>query len=206
MALGLIALSAAVMWLAGRASWLTVTTFDDKSGGETHEIAGAYWAAVITPLVLTLLAGAAAALILGGLGRRVVGVFAAGVAAAAAWQPLELLTRGADSDRALTLLQTGQATQRANDPITVSDWAVVQTTEVHNLGPIALIVGAALGVIGGVLLAMRPGAAASRRSSAYETPEVRRERAQEDLDDDPNSGRALWDALDAGVDPTDTNP
>jgi len=53
------------------------------------------------------------------------------------------------------------------------------------------------------LLVRRPGAVKKQKSSAYETPEVRRQRIAEDLEEDPQSGRVLWDALDAGVDPTD---
>ena len=43
-ALLLIALSAAGLWLAGRAAWLTVVTFDDKSGEAVNDLVGATWA------------------------------------------------------------------------------------------------------------------------------------------------------------------
>ena len=66
------------------------------------------------------------------------------------------------------------------------------------------IVAAALGVIGGVILAMQPGER-TEANSRYVTPEVRREHVHEDLADNPDSGRVLWDALDAGVDPTEVD-
>lgn len=206
-ALLLMLLSAAGLWLAGRAAWLTVTTFDDKSGEAVNDLVGATWAPESTALALALAAGVAATLILGGIGRRIVGGLAAVIAAAAAWSPLQVLTTGADPQRALDLLSSGAATQRANAPVTVSDWAQVQDLQVHSLGPVAALIAAALGVLGGVLLLARPGGTvAKRRSGAYETPEVRRERVRDDLDRQPRSGRVLWDALDAGVDPTDTDP
>lgn len=195
--------SAAGLWLAGRAAWLTVTTFDDKSGEAVNDLVGATWAPETTALALALAAAVAATLIMGGIGRRIVGGLAAVIAAAAAWSPLQLLTAGADPERALDLLSSGVATQRANAPVTVSDWAQIQDLQIHNLGPILSIIAAALGVLGGVLLLVRPGGhVAKRRSGAYETPEVRRERVREDLSHEPESGRVLWDALDAGVDPT----
>ena len=200
-------LSAAGLWLAGRAAWLTVTTFDDKSGEAVNDLVGATWAPESTALALALAAGVAATLILGGIGRRIVGGLAAVIAAAAAWSPLQVLTTGADPQRALDLLSSGAATQRANAPVTVSDWAQVQDLQVHSLGPVAAVIAAALGVLGGVLLLARPGGTvAKRRSGAYETPEVRRERVRDDLDREPQSGRVLWDVLDAGVDPTATDP
>ena len=198
-ALLLIALSAAGLWLAGRAAWLTVVTFDDKSGEAVNDLVGATWAPETTALALTLIAAVGATLILGGIGRRIVGALAAIVAVAASWSPMQLVTTGADPQRALDLLSSGAATQRANAPVTVSDRAQV--------GPIAAIIAAALGVLGGTLLLARPGGASRKRTGAYETPEVRRERVREDLRNEPQSGRVLWDALDAGVDPTDpTDP
>lgn len=203
---GLLAISAFGLWLAGRSSWLTVTTFDDKSGEAVNGLVGATWAPESTPLALTLVAAVGATLILGGVGRRIVGALAALVAAVAAWSPLQLLTTGADPGRALDLLSSGAATQRANAPVTVSDWAQVQDMQIHSMGPVLAVVFAALGVLGGALLLVRPGGGgggAKRRSGAYETPEVRRERVRDDLAREPQSGRVLWDALDAGVDPTD---
>jgi len=37
----------------------------------------------------------------------------------------------------------------------------------------------------------------------YEKDAVRRDRIHEDLDAQPDSGRVMWDALDADIDPTD---
>ncbi|WP_448852469.1 TIGR02234 family membrane protein [Corynebacterium sp. 335C] len=206
LAMALVAVSAVGIWLASRGTWLTVRTADDKAGESVIDMVGATWAPETTALVLTMLAGVAATLILGSVGRRVVGVLAAIVAAGASWSPLQLLTSGADPQRALDLLTAGQASQRASDPVTVTDWATVADLQTHGLMPGLAIAAAALGVLGGVLLAVRPGGgAARRRAGAYETPEVRRSRVREDLKEEPTSGRVMWDALDAGVDPTDVD-
>ena len=44
------------------------------------------------------------------------------------------------------------------------------------------------------------------RTARYETPAVRQERLQEDMETSQDSGRVMWDALDADIDPTDTPP
>lgn len=204
LAMALVVVSAIGLWLASRGTWLTVRTADDKAGESVIDMVGATWAPETTALVLTMLAGAAATLILGSAGRRIVGMLAAVVAVGASWPPLKVLTGDADPQRALDLLSSGQASQRANDPVTVTDWATIADLQVHALMPALAMAAAALGVLGGVLLAVRPGGTeARRRAGAYETPEVRRSRVREDLRAEPTSGRVMWDALDAGVDPTD---
>ena len=61
---------------------------------------------------------------------------------------------------------------------------------------------AVLGLAGGVLLIARPGED-SPRQNKYEKETVRREKVREDLEEDPQSGRVLWDAISADIDPTD---
>lgn len=205
----LIALGAVGLWIASRATWLTVNTLDDKSGSATNELVGAVWAPEITALALVLLAGCVATLIMGSIGRRIVGVISAAAAIVASWSPMQLLSQGEDGvdrGRALDLLTSGSATQRANAPVTVADWAQVESLQVHTLGAIGALVASALALVGGVMLLVRPGSVKKQKSSAYENPEVRKQRIREDLENDPQSGRVLWDALDAGVDPTDNLP
>ena len=52
------------------------------------------------------------------------------------------------------------------------------------------------------MLLVRPGTD-SPRQNKYEKETVRRERVREDLEEDPHSGRVLWDAISADIDPTD---
>ena len=52
------------------------------------------------------------------------------------------------------------------------------------------------------MLLARPGTD-SPRQNKYEKETVRREKVREDLEEDPQSGRVLWDAISADIDPTD---
>lgn len=200
-ATGVLAVSAGLIWLASRMTWLTVSVTDDKSGDATHTLVGAVWSTEMTAVALVLLAAVVATLVLRRTARRVVAALVALAAAAASWSPLSVLLYGADPLRVKELLTSGAASQRQNKPILVAQWAQVSNIEVSTLGP-ALALGACLlGVLAAVLLIMRPGVDTARRS-AYETKAAREEKLQQDLADDPDSPRLMWDALDAEVDPT----
>lgn len=203
---GLIGLSALGLWFSSQRPWLTVDTFDDKAGPTTTDLVGAVWAPAMTSIALALLAALFATTIMGATGRRIVGAIAAVLAIAASWTPMTLLSGGedgVDGQRALDLLTSGSASQRANEAVTVSDWAQIKAIEIHYLGPVLALVSCALALVGAVLMVRKPGAVKKQKTSAYETPEVRRKRIVQDLQTDGQSGRVLWDALDAGVDPTD---
>jgi uncharacterized membrane protein (TIGR02234 family) len=88
--------------------------------------------------------------------------------------------------------------------VQISDWAGVVSAQVHTFPVVLGLLAAACGVVGGVLLAMKPGEA-GKGHSRYERPEVRRAGVAEDLAENPDSGRVLWDALDAGIDPTEAD-
>lgn len=202
LALLLTVLSAAGLWGAGQMTWLTVTVEDDKSGESVKNIIGSVWDAAGTPLALAMLAAMILSMALQPLARRILGGVSALLAAVAGIAAVLLLSGKPDLSRAQSLLVSGAGTQRESDPVQISEWAVVLDGHVHTAPVVLFLVAAALGVVGGVLLAMKPGAARSGHSK-YETPEARREGVEKDLDDNPGSGRVLWDALDAGVDPTD---
>lgn len=202
LALLLTVLSAAGLWGAGQMTWLTVTVEDDKSGESVKNIIGSVWDAAGTPLALAMLAAMILSMALQPLARRILGGVSALLAAVAGIAAVLLLSGEPDLSRAQSLLVSGAGTQRESDPVQISEWAVVLDGHVHTAPVVLFLVAAALGVVGGVLLAMKPGAARSGHSK-YETPEARREGVEKDLDDNPGSGRVLWDALDAGVDPTD---
>jgi uncharacterized membrane protein (TIGR02234 family) len=63
--------------------------------------------------------------------------------------------------------------------------------------------GAAVALFGGVLLAMKPGTD-SAKLNRYERKQDRAAKISRDLEAEPDSGRVMWDALDADIDPTDT--
>lgn len=202
LALVLTLLSAAGLWGTGQMTWLTASVVDDKTGESTEQIIGRVWDAAGTPLALAMLAAMILSFALAPMARRVLGGFSAALAATAGFAAVMLLGGDPDLDRAQQLLTTGAATQKSTDPVQISDWATVVDASVHTFPVVLALLAAACGVVGGVLLAMKPGEA-RQGHSRYETPEARREGVVEDLNEEPGSGRVLWDALDAGVDPTD---
>jgi uncharacterized membrane protein (TIGR02234 family) len=183
-------------------TWLTASVVDDKTGESTEQIIGRVWDAAGTPLALAMLAAMILSFALAPMARRVLGGISAALAAIAGFAAVMLLGGDPDLDRAQQLLTTGAATQKSTDPVQISDWATVTDASVHTFPVVLALLAAACGVVGGVLLAMKPGEA-RQGHSRYETPEARREGVVEDLNEEPGSGRVLWDALDAGVDPTD---
>ncbi|MBF0580657.1 TIGR02234 family membrane protein [Corynebacterium sp. ED61] len=204
MALILVVLSAAGLWGAGRMKYVTAQIFDDKTGEFSRSLVGSVWDPAATPLALAMLACLILSLAMQPLIRRILGVLVVLLAGTASFRSVSLLTTDVDLMRVRDLLVSGVATQRQNAPETISDWAQVASTEVHTAPVLLAIVAAALGVIGGVILAMQPGER-TEANSRYVTPEVRREHVHEDLADNPDSSRVLWDALDAGVDPTEAD-
>ena len=202
MAKAFVAVGAGVLWVSSRLTWINVTASDDKSGESTQPLVGATWSTEIMALSLLLLAGFVASLVLRKTGRRVVGIVCAVAAAAASWAPLGLLAGEPDPARAKSLLTSGVATQNSSAPTTLSDWAQVTDLHVNALGPSLALLGCAVALMGGIVVAMRPGEDTPKRNQ-YETKAARREKLEEDLADAPESGRVMWDALDEGIDPTD---
>ena len=201
----LIAVGAIVLWLASRATWVVAVSEDDKAGSATNDIVGSAWSLEIMALTLVLVAGAVAGMALRRIGRRVVGIVCALAAAASAWTPINLLTAGAEAERAQKILQGASANENAVDSAQISDWATVVSTEVHSFGPAVAILGAAAALFGAVMLARNPGEDKAKVSSKYETPAARQAKLGEDLETSGDSGRVMWDALDSDIDPTDVD-
>lgn len=198
----LIGLGALVLWIGSRFTWLTVDTFDDKSGAATLGIPGATWSTEATAVVLLLLAACVAGFALRRTGRRIVGAVSALAAVGASWQPLVLLAGQPDPERARTILTSGAASQRADAEVLISEWAEVTNLSVGGTGPVLALLGCAIALFGGVLLAVRPGVDSAQRNK-YERKQDREAKIAEDLEETPDSGRVMWDALDADIDPTD---
>ena len=198
----LMALAALGLWGSARMTWIEATADDDKSGTATLPMTGAVWSLELTAIALLLLAGVIAGLALRRGARRIIGIVVALASAGVAWRPVELLTYGADVARAQQLLQAGDANSTAVDTVSISSWATITEAAVHSAGPLLALAAASLGLVGGVLLAMRPGVDGAR-SNRYETKAARRAKLAEDLETSQDSGRVMWDALDDDIDPTD---
>ncbi|APE34170.1 hypothetical protein BOX37_09585 [Nocardia mangyaensis] len=196
--LALLAVAAAGLWASSRMTWVTVHSADGLTEPRTDDLDGSTWFGALTPLALVLLASIAAVFAVKGALRQILGVVIAVVAAVAAVPGFALAVgEGRTAERAGTLAEL---------PVR----AVVSGADTH-LGPAILsILAATLALIAGVLLTRRTGQGAEL-SSKYDNPVVRRADASAQVSKQhgatgtaaPLSDRVLWDALDAGTDPTE---
>lgn len=189
---------ALVLWLASRLTWLNVEYEDDRTGGGSIEINGAQWSTEVTAVVLVLLAATIAGLALRRWGKRIVGALGAIAAAAVSAAPLGLLLGSPDPERAKALLTLGGEEGEA----AIAEWAQIVAANTALTGPLLALSGALIAVAGGMILALRPGQDAATVSK-YEKASQRKEKIEKDLEAEPESGRVLWDAIDADLDPTD---
>ena len=190
---------AVLLWVSSRLAWLTVTADDDKAGTKTVTIHGASWSTELIAAAIMLAAAAIAGLILRRAGRRIVGGLAAVVAAAGGWFILQVLVGGTpDAQRALAILSTNNTTS-ATKGAQLTSWAQITAIDVNTPPVILALIGVAIGLVGGVILAAYPGVDGPKRTQYQRrTAHIAAELAAE-----PDSGRVLWDAIDADIDPTD---
>lgn len=197
-------LAAVALWAASRMSWVQARTVDDLRGVRISHLTGQTWAPEVVPLALAVLAAVAATFALRGVALRVLAVALLAVGAAAAVPAVRILTGGAVRQRAAELATPPTLAERVS-------------TSVSPGGPLLALLGVLLTLVAAVLLVRSPRTARGL-SGRYRTPAVRKEAAADaqkrgaqgpgataDLDDDV-SERMLWDALDAGHDPTVQDP
>ena len=193
-ALALLVLGAAALWGSSRLTWVTVTSADGLTEPRTDALNGGVWFGALTPLALVLLAAVAAVLATRGWSRRLVGVVVALIAAVTAVPALALLTG------------SGATEQRAADLAGLPGRAQVQDL-VTSGGPAALTLCGALAAFGAGLLLARMPAGTGQLSGKYDNPATRKAAAthavQQGGAGEVLPERVLWDALDAGADPTD---
>ncbi|WP_336086871.1 TIGR02234 family membrane protein [Nocardia sp. SSK8] len=194
----LLALAAAGLWASSRMTWVTVHSADGLTEPRTDDLDGATWFGALTPLALVLVAAIAAVFAVKGGLRQLLGVVIAVVAAVAA-VPGFALTVG-----------EGRTAERAGTLAELPVRAVVESAETHLAPAILSIVAALLALIAGVLLTRRR-TGGSELSGKYDNPVFRRADASAQVSEQrtggettaPLSDRVLWDALDAGTDPTE---
>ncbi|WP_165164114.1 TIGR02234 family membrane protein [Corynebacterium qintianiae] len=208
---GLSRLGAAGLGLGGvtvalfsRAPWMHVSYFDDRVGGGVRDLSGAQWSTEVSAVSLLLVAAAIAVLALRRLPRRVIGAICALAAAVAVVSPMTLLTGGADPERVRVLLTAGAEDVQARAG-SISGMAELTSVELNSANLALTTLGFALAIAGGAAVALRPGRD-SAKLNKYETEAVRKQKIGSDLQENPDSGRVLWDALDADLDPTDPSP
>ena len=150
-------------------------------------LSGGSWSTALVPLAVLLLATAVAALAVRGWPLRMLAVLAAVTSAGMAYL-------------AISLWVIRDVAVRASDLAEVPVADLVGTQR-HYGGAVITVVAAVVTLACAVLLLR---SATTERSSAARY--ARRTAAQTDEPDDAMSERMLWDALDEGVDPTQTEP
>ncbi|MFF0817666.1 TIGR02234 family membrane protein [Rhodococcus sp. NPDC003318] len=189
----LLAAGALCLWASSRMTWVRIESSDGLGVARTTDLIGGTWAAATTPLALALLAAIAASFAVRGWALRVVALLVAVVAVAAIVPAVQLLATDVDPDRAGRLAE-------------LPDRADVTHTEVL-AGPAALVVAGGLLALGAAIALLRKASVSTGLSSKYAAPAARREEAVKRAESsEPPSQRVLWDALDAGDDPTDPEP
>ncbi|MGK8490652.1 TIGR02234 family membrane protein [Nocardia asiatica] len=194
----LLAVAAAALWASSRMTWVTVSSSDGLTQPRTDHLNGGVWFGALTPLALVLLASIAAVLATRNWLRRVVGVLIALVAAVAAVPAFALLTG------------SGKTAERAAKLAELPARAQVETASTSAFPAVLALLGAIAAFGAGALLARMP-AETARLSGKYDNPVFRRADATAEVTqrraESPSapqlSERVLWDALDAGTDPTE---
>ncbi|TQF65425.1 TIGR02234 family membrane protein [Rhodococcus spelaei] len=191
----LLAAAALCLWASSRMTWVSLDASDGLGEARRIALIGGTWAAATTPLALTLLAAIAASFAVRGWALRIVGVLVAAVAVAAAIPAATLLIEGADRDKAGRLAELPAR-------------AEVTATATHAAPALLALLGAVLALAAAVAL-IRKASVSAGLSSKYAAPAARREEATKRRGEgsgEPPSQRTLWDALDAGQDPTEDGP
>ncbi|MBJ8343138.1 TIGR02234 family membrane protein [Antrihabitans sp. YC2-6] len=188
-----LAAAAGCAWGSSKLVWVTVASADGLGVDRVDDVAGSAWSAASLPLALVLCAAIAAVFAVRGVLAGVVAVLIAGVGVGVALPAVVLLTSGTTNEHAGRIAELpGRAT------VTSVDTALV--------GPAVAIVGGVAAIAAAVLLLARTRSAGGL-SAKYDSPAARRSEAvratQEAAEQDSDvSQRLMWDALDAGVDPT----
>ncbi|GAB3080858.1 TIGR02234 family membrane protein [Corynebacterium aquatimens] len=194
----LIGVGAVIIWIALQFTWITVGTLDERTGAAVTEIAGSMWSSELQAIALLLLAAMVAGFALRRSGRRAVGTIAAVFAGAGLYWPAKLLIVDPSPERIESVLQfAAESTSGGAAPI-----GQVNQVDVSVAYPLLAVVGTLVALAGASMLSSQPGEDAAT-ASKYETTASRRQKIEDDLAEDPDSGRVMWDALDADIDPTD---
>ncbi|MDN5759517.1 MAG: TIGR02234 family membrane protein [Tomitella sp.] len=192
----LLLLGALAVWWSSRMVWVDYTYENGLLPPVEDTIDGSGWATELTPLALVLLAGIAAMFAVRGWAQRIVGALVAAAGAGVLARSIVALTSAIDPADIVRIdeLRAG---------------AVVTASHAHPGAVILAIVGGLLAAAAGFVLIARPRPR-QVLPSKYETPAARRDSVtramaamSEDSTDDDMTQRLIWEALDAGTDPTD---
>ncbi|MEV6773048.1 TIGR02234 family membrane protein [Nocardia sp. NPDC051030] len=206
-AVALLAIAAGLLWVASRMTWVKLDVTSELGPPRTVNLGGATWFGALTPLALALVATMAAVFAARGWVRRILGVVVAVLAAVSAVPAYALL------------MGQGKTVERAGRLAELRTWEHADKADTSSLPAVLTLIGAVAAFAAGVLLTRMP-AESARMSGKYDNPVFRKSAAAEQVAEhhahaqggesgsqsgprEQLSGRVLWDALDAGADPTD---
>lgn len=178
------------LWGASRLPWVLIRSFDGLGQPRQVVVAGASWSTALLPLALLCLAAAVAALAVRGWKLRALAVLMAAVSLASGYLAVSMWVVRDIALRALDI---------AEIPVT----SLLGTD--RRLSGAVLTLLAALCVMAAAALLMRAATADTGSGTKYAAPAARRSvaRSGEAGPHVPEmSERMMWDALDAGCDPT----
>ncbi|NKZ09896.1 TIGR02234 family membrane protein [Mycolicibacterium septicum DSM 44393] len=184
----LFVVSAVVLWVASRMTWVQVNSFDGLGQPKTTTLTGASWSTALIPLALLVLAAAVAALAVHGWPLRLLALLIAvasagmGYLAISLWVIKDVAVRAAD----LAVIPLAQLTG----------------TSRSYSGAVLTLIAAVCALAGAVMLMRSANSAKRGIAGRYAAPAARREAVKGDDSGEPMSERMLWDALDEGQDPT----
>lgn len=186
----LLVLAAAGLWAASRLPWASVRSFDGLGQPRTVSVDGAAWSTALTPMAALLAAAALAALAVRGWLLRVMAVLVAAASLALGYLGIGLIVMPDIGPRAAAL----------------ADVPVIHLvgSERHVVGALITVAAAVCALLAAVPL-MRAAASAAHTPDKYAATRVDpADPTGSDTGSGTASARGMWDALDAGRDPTDT--
>nr|WP_221218859.1 MULTISPECIES: TIGR02234 family membrane protein [unclassified Mycolicibacterium] len=187
----LLVVSALLLWVASRMTWVSVTSFDGLGQPKTVTLTGAAWSNALIPLAVLLLAAAVAGLAVRGWGLRAVALLVAVVTLLLGYLGVSLIITPDVGPRGADLAQL---------PV-----ASLVASERHVTGAGLTIAAAVCALVAAVLL-MRSAGFGRGSTAKYAAPAARRNAVHSEDGDPAISERGMWDALDEGVDPTERRP
>jgi len=180
-------LAAGLLWGASRMTWVVVSSFNGLGQPKTATLTGAAWSTALVPLALLLLAAALVSIVGATWQLRLLAVIVAAVSAVTAYLAISLWVMPDIAVRAAGL---------ADVPV-----ADLVGTQRQYWGACMTLLAAVLALASAVVFIRARGRDRSRVDK-YQLPARRREAAQQQDSGSDMSERMIWDALDAGRDPT----
>lgn len=185
----LLLLAAGALWAASRLPWVSLDSFDELGPPKTSVLSGGAWSNALLPLAVLLIAAALAALAVRGWLLRAVAVLVALACLAVGYLGLSLIVMPDVAPRAAAL---------ADVPV-----AILVGSHRHITGAILALVAALCALVAAGLM-MRAAASGAHATARYGVPGANTGAAPSNgAGVTTESERLLWDALDAGRDPTD---